>query len=146
VRGDVTHFDRLVVVAGPDAATTTAGHDEIALVARLVPQLSGGHRIAIVTTAGERLRGLFPDSGKQQVEWIDTTDPVGWVTQDLREADLPLFVGTDTAHEALRQMPELINGRFLIGQAEQLESPATHAEAVVTGPVVTGRSLKPRHA
>lgn len=145
VRGDVTHFDRLVVVAGPEAATP-GGHDDIALAARLAMDLAGGRPIAVVTTVADKLRPLFATKGtKQQVEWIDAADPVGWINQDLREADLPLFVGSDAAHEALRQMPELISGRFLIAQAAQPEGPAMRAEAV-TGPVVTGRSLKPRHA
>jgi Kef-type K+ transport system membrane component KefB len=148
LRGDVTHFDRLVVVAGPDAVMP-GGQDDVGLVARLAPALANGHRIAIVTTDSDLLRRLFAEKGfaegkDQQLEWIGVADPVGWATKNLREADLPLFVGSHTAHEAVRQLPELISGRFLIAQAERPESVAARPETV-TG-LVTGRSLKPRHA
>jgi Kef-type K+ transport system membrane component KefB len=141
VRGDVTHFDRLVVVASPEAVTP-GGHADLALAVRLAPQLAAGHRLAVVTTAPAAVRELFPPADKQQLEWLEAADPIGWVRKELREADLPLFVGTDAAFEALRQMPELLQGRFLFAQTER-ESPAAEP---VTGPVVTGRSLKPRHA
>jgi hypothetical protein len=69
----------------------------------------------------------------------------GLVAGNLKEGDVPLFVGADTAHEAMRQVPSLIEGRFLIIQAERAETALPRPEPV-TGPVVTGRSLKPRHA
>jgi Kef-type K+ transport system membrane component KefB len=141
VHGDVSKFTRLVVVAGPDVATPT-GRLDMAPAAQLAPQLARGARVATVGTAPESLRELF--SGKHEVQLIESGDPVGWLAGNLHEGDVPLFVGTDTAHEALRQMPKLLDGRFLIVQAERTEA-ALRPEPV-TGPVVTGRSLKPRHA
>jgi hypothetical protein len=141
-RGDVTHFDRLVV-GGPDAATTPAGHDEIALAASAGPAAGRGHRIAIVTTASDRCAALPERSAGNRWSGSTHSIPSGGSLRTWREADLPLFVGTDTAHEARGQMPELIDGRFLIGQAEQLERDACRSR--VTGPVVTGEP-SPRHA
>ena len=140
VRGDVSHFDRLVIVAGPDVATPD-GRLDLAPATQLAAQVLRGVRVATVTTAPDSLRKLFP--AKQQVEWIESRDPVGWLAANLQKGDVPLFVGTDTAHEAMRQMPALIDGRFLIVHAARPEGALAES---VTGPVVTGRSLKPRHA
>jgi Kef-type K+ transport system membrane component KefB len=141
VHGDVSRLDRLVIVAGPDVATPS-GRLDLAPAAQLAPQLTRGARVAAVATAPDSLRGLFP--GKQKVEWIESRDPVGWIAANLKPGDVPLFVGTTTAYEAMRQVPALIEGRFLIVQAARAET-APRPEPV-TGPVVTGRSLKPRHA
>jgi Kef-type K+ transport system membrane component KefB len=143
VRGDVSKFDRLVVVAGPDVATPT-GRLDVAPAAGLGRQLAHGARVAVVTTAPDPLRDLFV-AAKYDMDWIESSDPVGWLAGNLQKGDVPLFVGSDTAHEAMRQMPELLEGRFLIAQAERTDG-AVAAPEPVTGPVVTGRSLKPRHA
>ena len=65
------------------------------------------------------------------------------VAGNLEKGDLPLFVGTETAYEAMRQLPDLIDGRFLIVHAARPDSAVPEG---VAGPVVTGRSLKPHHA
>ncbi len=142
VRGDVSRFDRLVIVAGPDVATP-AGRLGVTPAAWVAAQLARGARVAAVTTAPDALRDLFP--GKTPVEWIEFRDPVGWIAGNLQEGDLPLFIGTDAAYEALRQAPGLLDRRFLIVQAEQPDNRSPTPEAVA-GPVVTGRSLNPRHA
>jgi Kef-type K+ transport system membrane component KefB len=143
VRGDVSKFDRIVVVAGPDVATPS-GRLDVAPAATLARQLAHGARVAIVTTAPDPLRALLV-GGKHEVDWIESRDPVGWLAGNLQKGDVPLFVGPDTAHEAMRQRPELLEGRFLIVQAGRTDGAVPSAEPV-TGPVVTGRSLKPRHA
>jgi Kef-type K+ transport system membrane component KefB len=142
VHGDVSKFDRLVIVAGPDVATPS-GRLDMVPAAQLAPQIARGARVAAVATAPESLRELFP--GKHEVELIESRDPVGWVAGNLGAGDVPLFVGTHTAYEAMRQSPALIEGRFLVVQAARSEIAAPRPEPV-TGPVVTGRSLKPRHA
>ncbi len=141
VHGDVSKFERLVIVAGPDVATPS-GREDLAPAARLAPLLTRRH-IATVATTTASLRELFP--AKQEVEWIEAGDPVGWLAGNLRQGDVPLFVGTDTAYEAMRQLPALIESPFFIVQGERAESALARPEPV-TGPVVTGRSLKPRHA
>jgi hypothetical protein len=142
VHGDISKFDRLVIVAGPDVATPS-GRVDMARAAQLALQLVQGARVATVATAPESLRELFPD--KQQVEWIESSDPVGWIAGNLHEGDVPMFVGTDTAHAAMNRVPALIERRFLIVQAARAETAVPHPEPIA-GPVVTGRSLKPRHA
>ena len=139
-RGDLAHCDRIVIVAGPDVATPD-GRLDLEPATQLAGQLARGAKVATVTTAPDSLRKLFP--AKQAVEWIESRDPVGWLAGNLQKGDVPLFVGTDTAHEAMRQIPALIEGRFLIVHAARAE--AHLPEPVVTGPVA-GRSLKPRHA
>ena len=140
VRGDVSQFERLVVVASPDVATSD-GLLDLEPATQLAAQVIRGAKVAVVTTTPDSLRRLFP--AKQVVEWIESGDPVGWLAGNLKKGDVPLFVGTDTAHEAMRQMPALIEGRFLIVHAAR---PEAHLPEPVTGPVVMGRSLKPRHA
>ena len=142
VHGDVSKFDRLVIVAGPDVATPS-GRVDMARAAQLAPQLAHGARVATVATAPASLRELFPD--KQHVEWIESSDPVGWIAGNLHEGDVPMFVGTDSANAAMNQVPALIEGRFLIVQAARAETALPHPEPI-TGPVVPGRSLKPRPA
>jgi hypothetical protein len=45
----------------------------------------------------------------------------------------------------MNRVPALIERRFLIVQAARAETAVPHPEPIA-GPVVTGRSLKPRHA
>jgi len=142
VRGDVSKFDRLVIVAGPDVATPS-GRLDMARAAQLAPQLVGGARLTIVATAPDSLRELFP--GKQRVDWVESRDPVGFIAGKLKNGDVPMFVGTNSAYEAMRQVPALIDGRFLIVQSARAASAQPRPEPIA-GPVVTGRSLKPRHA
>ena len=139
-RGDVSHFDRLVIVARPDILTPD-GRLDLAPAIELAVQLAHKSRVAVVVTTAEPLRALVPS--KREVEWIEDRDPVGWVAGNLQKGDLPLFVGTETAYEAMRQRPDLIDGRFLIVHAARPDSAVPES---IAGPVVTGRSLKPHHA
>jgi Kef-type K+ transport system membrane component KefB len=140
--GDVAHFDRLVIVARPDEVAPSVSR-HLALAARLAPQIAHGRRVATVAAALDPLRKLLV--AKQQMEWIQAADPVGWIARNLQRGDLPLIVGIDAARAALGQNPALLEGRFLVAQAARPESAHERTEPV-TGPVVTGRSLKPRHA
>jgi Kef-type K+ transport system membrane component KefB len=140
--GDVSRCDRLVIVARPDEVAPAVSRN-LALAARLAPQIAHGRRIATVAAAVDPVRRLF--AGKQEMDWIETADPVGWIARNLRQGDLPLIVGIDAARAALGRTPALLEGPFLVAQAARPES-AHERTAPVTGPVVTGRSLKPRHA
>ncbi|HVY40820.1 MAG TPA: cation:proton antiporter [Polyangia bacterium] len=142
VRGDVSRFERLVVIAGPDVSTP-AGRLDMTSAAWLAMQLPRSAALVAVATAPDSLRSLFP--AKRPVEWIESRDPVGWSAANLREGDLPVFVGTNTAYEAMRQTPALLDRRFLIVQGEHLEGALPKPEPV-SGPVVNGRSLNARHA
>ncbi|MFL5307531.1 MAG: cation:proton antiporter [Polyangia bacterium] len=142
VRGDVAKFDRLVIVAGPDVATP-AGRLDMTSTAWLAAQLARGARVVAVTTSPNALRDVFPEL--KHVEWIESRDPVGWVAGNVQAGDLPVFVGTDAAYEAMRQTPALLERRFLIVQGEHAESALPRPEAIA-GPVVTGRSVSLRHA
>jgi Kef-type K+ transport system membrane component KefB len=140
--GDVSHFDRLVIVARPDeVAPVISNH--MALAAQLAPEIAHGRRITTVAAAVTPLRKLLP--ARQRLDWIEAADPVGWLARRLQQGDLPLIVGIDAARAALAHAPALRQGRFLVAQAARPESAHDRTEPV-TGPVVTGRSLKPRHA
>jgi Kef-type K+ transport system membrane component KefB len=140
--GDVAQFDRLIIVARPDEVAPSVSRN-LELAAQLAPQIAHGRRIAVVAAAGDPLRKLF--AAKQGLEWIEAADPVAWIARNLQPGDLPMIVGVDAARAALGQVPALLEGRFLVAQAARPES-AHERTAPVTGPVVTGRSLKPRHA
>ncbi len=138
--GDVSQYERLLVVARSDEVAPSSRN--LALAARLALALGHGHRIATVIPAADPVRSLF--ATRQETDWIEAADPIGWITQNRQAGDLLLFVGIDAAREALGQIPALDGERFLVAQAAA-ERPSERPEPV-TGPVVTGRSLKPRHA
>jgi hypothetical protein len=138
--GDISQHDRLVVVARSDGAG--AGSRSLALAARLLPTLGHGHRVAVVTTDTAPARSLF--SARQDIDWIEAREPIAWVSKSRQAGDLLLFVGIDAAQEALGQVPALDGERFLVAQAPAAR-PSERTEPVA-GPVVAGRSLKPRHA
>ena len=76
---------------------------------------------------------------------MDRSPAIPWAGSPgiCRTGDFPVFVGIDGAYEEAhrRQVPALIEGRFLVVQAARTERPAERPEPV-TGPVVTGRSLR----
>jgi hypothetical protein len=84
-------------------------------------------------------------AAKQEMEAIEAPDPVSWVARNLRPGDLPLFVGIEAARVAVAQVPALLASRFLVAQAPRAEALLRRTQPVM-GPVVTGRSLKPRPA
>ena len=126
-------YDVIIIGTGAGGGT---------LAARLAATLGHGHRVATVTPAADPVRGLF--ATRQEMDWIETADPVAWIAQNRRAGDLLLFVGIDAAREALAHVPALEGERFLVAQAAA-KLPAERPEPV-TGPVVVGRSLKPSHA
>jgi hypothetical protein len=140
--GDVADFERLVVVARREDLAP-ASRESLALAAALGPRLAQGHRMVTVAPAASPIRGLFAD--KQEMGWVDASDPLDWVTRDLGKNDLPLFVGIEAAREAIRRAPTLLQGRFLVAATGHAKSPPDHAESVA-GPVIVGRSLKPHPA
>jgi Kef-type K+ transport system membrane component KefB len=143
VHGDVSRFDRLVVIARPDDVATSERR-AITLAAQLCPRLLAHHcRISTVTPTPEAIRTLF--EAKHKVEEIAAADPLGWMSQNLQETDLPVFAGIEAAREALRRVPALLDGRFLVVQPPHSKGPQPRTEPV-TSPVVAGRSLRPRHA
>jgi Kef-type K+ transport system membrane component KefB len=142
VRGDVVDFARLVVVARREDLSP-AGRQGLALAAALGPRLAHGRRIVTVAPALAPIRGLFAD--KQEMDWIEASNPVDWVARELGKGDLPLFVGIEAAREALRRAPELVEGHFLVVAAARAKSPPESAPSV-SGPVIVGRSLKPHPA
>lgn len=139
--GDVCTFDRVVVVAGRDDLVRP-GLQNAELAAHLGARLAHGHKLAVVASDLEAARPLFTET--QHVEWIEAGDPIDWVVKgNLRATDLPFFAGLDTAQEAVRRMPELLKGRFLAAIAAH-DATFHEREERVAGPVVVGRSLKPR--
>ena len=76
---------------------------------------------------------------------FESDDPVGWTAQNLQPGDLPLFVGIDTAREALLKVPALGQGRFVVAQAAAPPREAERREPV-TNTVLAGASLRPRTA
>jgi Kef-type K+ transport system membrane component KefB len=140
--GDVADFGRLVVVARRDELGQS-GRPALALVASLGSVLAHGRRVATVAPALDPIRALFAD--KQEMDWIDASDPIDWVARDLGKADLPVFAGIEAAREALRRVPALAEGRFLVAVSAHEEAPREAAQPV-SGPVIVGRSLKPHPA
>jgi len=140
--GDVSHFDRLLIIA-PGEKGAPSDRRSLALAAQLAPPLARGHRTATVAPAADPARALF--AAKQEMDWIESADPIAWIARNLQAGDLPLFVGIDTARAALKQVPALLAGRFLVADVAQTKRPPERTEPV-TGPVVTGRSLRPRPA
>jgi hypothetical protein len=138
--GDVSHLDRLLIIARSGEAA--ASNPSLALAARLAATFGHGHRVATVTPAADPVRGLF--AARQDMDWIEVADPVAWVARNRQAGDLLLFVGIDAVREALGQIPALEGERFLVAQAAA-KLPAARPEPVA-GPVVVGRSLKPSHA
>jgi Kef-type K+ transport system membrane component KefB len=139
--GNVATFARLVVVAGRDDLVRP-GLQSTELAAKLGTSLSHGHPLAVVASNLEAARPLFPP--KHQIDWIDAGDPIDWVVKgNLHENDLPFFAGLDTAQEAIRRLPALLQQRFLVAIAAH-ETTFHEREERVAGPVVVGRSLKPR--
>jgi Kef-type K+ transport system membrane component KefB len=140
--GDVSRCDRLLIVARPDDVAASDRRN-LSLAAQLALQLAHGHRLAAVAPTRESVQSLF--GGKQKVEEIAAADPLAWLAQNLQATDLPLFTGIDAAREALRRIPALAEGRFLVAQAAESKGPQPRTEPV-SSPVVAGRSLRPRHA
>jgi hypothetical protein len=139
--GDVATFDRLVVIAGRDDLVRP-GLQNAELAAHLGARLAHGHSMAVVASSLEAARPLVPT--KQHVEWIEAGDPIEWVRGNLQNTDMPFFAGLDTAQEAIRRMPELLEKRFLVAIAAH-DTTFHEREERVAGPVIVGRSLKPRH-
>jgi hypothetical protein len=138
---DVSTFHRLVIIAGRDDLVRP-GLQNTELAAHLAVRLTHGHSLAVVASSLEAAHPLF--MAKQQVEWIEAGDPIEWVRVNLQKTDLPFFAGFDTVQEAIRRMPDLANQRFLVAIAAH--DTTFHArEERVAGPVIVGRSLKPRH-
>jgi Kef-type K+ transport system membrane component KefB len=142
VHGDVARFDRLVIVVGADDAGH-AGQSNLELAAHLVAQFGTTLRVAAVGAPGDKARARF--NAKHGVDWIEADDPLGWIATNLQPGDLPLFVGIDTAREALLQVPALGQGRFLVAQGPAVRPPQERTEPVAH-PVLAGRSLTPRTA
>jgi hypothetical protein len=137
--GDVAAFERLVAVLSADAAK----NGEDALVAQIGPAIAQHRPVAIVAPDPERVRASL--AAHKSIEWIQSSDPVAWLAQNLRETDLPLLSGVDLAREAARRVARVAEGRFLFVTAPVASRPPERAESVV-GPVNVGRSLKPRTA
>jgi len=139
-QGDVAAFERLVVVASR-SELGPSGRADLALVGALAPVIAHGRRVVTVAPALAPIRALFAD--KAEMGWIDESDPVEWVARGLAETDLPLFVGIEGARDALQRVPTLAQGRFLVAVGAH-ESVPREEKQPVSGPVIVGRSLKPR--
>jgi len=140
-QGDVAAFDRLVVVASR-GVLGPSGRTDLALAGGLAPIIARGRRVVTVAPALAPIRALFAD--KEEMSWIDASDPVEWLARDLAATDLPLFVGTDSAREALERVPTLAQGRFLVAVGAVHESAPREEKQPVSSPVIVGRSLRPR--
>ena len=140
--GDVAEFQRLVVIARRDELGPS-GREALALAATLGARLADGRRSVTVAPALAPIRALFAD--KPEMAWIEASDPIEWLGRDLRKGDLPLFVGIDAARDALRRIPALGGGRFLVVVPAGQQTLHDRAEPVA-GPVIVGRSLAPRPA
>jgi hypothetical protein len=140
--GDVSRFNRLLLVAPPDDGTAS-DHRDLALATQLLPQLAGSCPIAIVAAAPVPAQAL--GGAKHKLHEITAADPFDWIAQNLQGTDLPVFAGIDAARAALRRIPALLEGRFLVAQAAEADDALTRPEPV-TSPVIAGRSLRPRHA
>ncbi len=141
-QGDVAAFDRLVVVASR-GELGPSGRADMALVGMLAPIIAHGRRVVTVAPALAPIRALFAD--KAEMSWIEAPDPVEWLARDLAETDLPLFVGAAGARDALQRIPALAQGRFLVAVGAHESAPHEEKQPV-SGPVIVGRSLKPRSA
>jgi hypothetical protein len=143
--GDVARFHRLVIVLGADEAAR-ADERGPALAAQIAAHFGHGTRIAAVAPAGGQARARARFGPKQAIEWIESDDPVGWIAQNLQDGDLPLFIGIDTAREALLKVPALGQGRFLVAQAAAPRSKQERAVPVTNAAVLAGAALRPRTA
>ena len=141
-QGDVAEFERLVVIARRDDLGPS-GREALALAATLGARLAHGRRSVTVAPALAPIRALFAD--KQEMAWIEAADPIEWVGRGLGKGDLPFFVGIDAAREALRKIPALGEGRFLVAVPAREKILQDRTEPVA-GPVIVGRSLAPRPA
>jgi Kef-type K+ transport system membrane component KefB len=140
--GDVIDFERLAVIARREDLAPT-GRQGLALAAAVGQRLAQGRRMVTVAPTLAPIRGLFAD--KQEMDWVDASDPIDWVARHLAKNELPLFVGIEAAREAVRRVPTILEGRFLVAAAPHAKSPPDRTESVA-GPVVVGRSLKPHPA
>jgi Kef-type K+ transport system membrane component KefB len=141
VHGDVAAFERLLILT-PREETDALGSKNLMLAALLGPRFGHGRRIGAIGQAEELVRIRLP--AKVAVEWTEAADPIAWLAQNLQSGDLPLFVGVDFAREAVRRLPSLFEGRFVVAV-----SPPDHARdrpETAANPVVAGRSLRPSHA
>ena len=140
--GDIDAFDRvLFVVRGGELVRP--GRQDLEIAAQLVARLAPDRRVGAVCAALAQVNGLF--TIKQSEDRIEVADPIGWLRDNLRKTDLPIFAGLDAVREAVRRAPSLANGRFLVAVAAR-ETAFHQREEHVAGPVVIGRSLKPHPA
>jgi hypothetical protein len=140
--GTVEPFHRLVLIVRRHELAG-AGRPDLDLAAEIAGRLAHGRRLGLVTPALEPVSGLF--AARREVERVQTPDPLDWIARDGREGDRLIFGGLEAAREALRRIPALRDGRFLVAIAAR-GSGAQPVEERVTGPVVVGRSLTPSPA
>jgi len=141
--GDVSRFDRVVVIARPEDVNAS-DRRAVTLAAGLAPNLAGHkHGMAVVGPTRDGVQPLF--DAKHKVEAIVAPDPLDWLGRSLGPGDLPLFAGVDAAREAIRRLPALMESRFLVAQPARAK-PAQPRTEPVTSSVIAGRSLRPRPA
>ncbi len=140
--GDVEAFDRLLIVVRREELVRP-GRVDVELAAQLGARFAGGRRVGTVAAALEPVRALF--ATKRDEDRIETGDPIDWLKNNLQKTDLPFFAGLEAAREALRRVPALADGRFLVAIAAR-ETTFHKREERIAGPVVVARSLKPRPA
>ena len=142
--GDVARFDRLVLVLSADQPAR-ADERGPALAAQIAAHFGHHTRIAAVAPAGGEAQARARFGPKQTIDWIASDDPVGWLAQNLQSGDLPLFVGIDTAREALLKVPALGQGRFLVAQTAAPRKEQERREPVTNAAVLAGRSPEAPH-
>jgi Na+:H+ antiporter len=143
--GDVAHFDRLVLVFSADQAVRGDERGP-ALAAQIAAHFGHHTHIAAVAPAGGQTQARARFGPKQAIDWIASDDPVGWIAQNLQSGDLPLFIGIDTAREALLKVPALGQGRFLVAQPAAPRKEQERREPVTNAAVLAGATLRPRTA
>jgi hypothetical protein len=141
-QGEVGSFGRLVVIVRREELEP-ARRKELEVAAALGTRMARKHRMLTVSPTLHPVRALF--AAKQEMDWVESSDPIDWLVRQLADDDLPLFVGIEAAREAIRRVPKLAQGRFLVAAAASTEKAADVAKPVAS-PVTVGRSLKPRPA
>jgi Kef-type K+ transport system membrane component KefB len=142
VHGDVESFDRVLIMVRREELVRP-GRQDVELAAQLATRFALKQRIGAVAAALEPVAALF--ATKQSEDRVEASDPIDWLKTNLQKTDLPFFAGLDAAREAVRRVPSLADGRFLVAIAAH-ETTFHKREERVAGPVVVGRSLKPHPA
>jgi hypothetical protein len=131
VRGRPQPFDRLIVVARHEDPAG-AGRRDRALAAVIGARLAAGRRMVTVGADASLFAPAPP------TDHVAAADPIGWLAQNLRPSDLPLFAGAGAARDFARRCPALAGGRLLVAIAP----PPPARDAPPSGPASVAPGLR----